>query len=426
MPDLLILVAQLTVIILASRAVGYLFQKLGQPQVIGEMLAGIMLGPSLLGWLAHGVSAALFPPSSLGVLNAVSQLGLVLYMFLVGLELNATELYRHGKAAVVISHVSIVAPFVLASILALYLYPRLSDDSVSFTSFAFFMGAATAITAFPVLARILTERRLLRTSMGTVAIACAAIDDVTGWCILAYIMVLIRASRASGSIWMTLAGIVLFLAVMIWGLRRLFARVERYYFQHGALPDHLMTIVIAFPLVAGLCTEALGLHVLFGAFVAGAVMPKDRRFVRYLSEKFESIAVLLLLPVYFAFTGLRTRIGLVHGAEMWSYCLLIIGVAILGKLGGTSIAARMGGMSWRDATALGVLMNTRGLVELVVLNIGLDIRVISPALFSMMVLMALVTTFMTAPVLEWIYPARLREREAEAYEAARAGPRGKL
>jgi len=426
MPDLLILVAQLTVIILASRTVGYLFQKLGQPQVIGEMLAGIMLGPSLLGWLAPGVSATLFPASSLGVLNAVSQLGLVLYMFLVGLELNATELYRHGKAAVLISHVSIVAPFVLASILALYLYPRLSDDSVSFTSFALFMGAATAITAFPVLARILTERQLLRTSMGTVAIACAAIDDVTGWCILAYIMVLIRASRASGSIWMTLAGIVLFVAVMIWGLGRLFARVERYYVQHGALPDHLMTIVIAFPLVAGLCTEALGLHVLFGAFVAGAVMPKDRRFVAYLSEKFEAVAVLLLLPVYFAFTGLRTRIGLVHRAEMWFYCLLIIGVAILGKLGGTSIAARMGGMSWRDATALGVLMNTRGLVELVVLNIGLDIQVISPALFSMMVLMALVTTFMTAPVLEWIYPARLRERETEAYEAARAGPSGQL
>jgi Kef-type K+ transport system membrane component KefB len=413
-PNLFILVAQIAVIVLASRAVGYLFRKMAQPQVIGEMLAGIMLGPSLLGWLAPGISAALFPASSLGVLSAISNLGLVIYMFLVGLELNVQELRRHGQAAILISHMSIVVPFLLASILAIYLYPRLSDSSVSFMSFALFMGAATAITAFPVLARILTDKQMLATSLGTVAIACAAVDDVSGWSILAYIMVLIRSSQSSHSIWMTLAGLGLFLALMIGVMRRLFARVERYYSEHGELPDHLLALVIVFALTAALCTEALSLHLLFGAFVAGAVMPKDRRFISYLSAKFESVAVLLLLPVFFAFTGLRTRIGLVKGAELWFYCALIIGVAILGKVGGSGIAARLGGMRWREATALGILMNTRGLMELVVLNMGLDIKVISPALFSMMVLMALVTTFMTAPLLDWIYPARLRHRGQSA------------
>jgi len=413
-PNVFILVAQIAVIVVASRAVGYLFRKMAQPQVIGEMLAGIMLGPSLLGWLAPSVSAALFPASSLGVLSAISNLGLVIYMFLVGLELNVKELRRYGQTAILISHMSIVVPFVLASILAIYLYPRLSDNSVSFMSFALFMGAATAITAFPVLARILTDKQMLTTSLGTVAITCAAVDDVSGWSILAYIMVLIRSSQSSHSIWMTLAGLGLFLALMIGVMRRLFARVERYYSEHGELPDHLLALVIVFALSAALCTEALSLHLLFGAFVAGAVMPKDRRFVSYLSAKFESVAVLLLLPVFFAFTGLRTRIGLVNGAEMWFYCSLIIGVAILGKVGGSGIAARLGGMRWREATALGILMNTRGLMELVVLNMGLDIKVISPALFSMMVLMALVTTFMTAPLLEWIYPARSRHHDKSA------------
>ena len=399
---LITLVAQIAVIILASRVVGYLFRKIGQPQVVGEMLAGILLGPSLLGWMAPGFSAALFPAASLGLLNAVSQLGLVLFMFLVGLELNAKELYEHGHATILMSHVSIVVPFVLASVLSLYLYPRLSDDSVSFMGFALFMGAAMAITAFPVLARILTDRQLLRTRMGTIAIACAAVDDVSGWCILAYIVVLIRASQSARPLWMTLAGLAVFLSVMIWGLRRIVTRFERQYGRNGALSDDALALILLFVLVSSFSTEALGLHLLFGAFMAGAVMPKDARFVAYLTEKFESVTVLLLLPLFFAFTGLRTRVGLVKGGEMWFYCILIIGVAVLGKLGGTSIAARAGGLSWREATALGILMNTRGLMELVILNIGLDLKVISPALFSMMVMMALITTFMTTPLLQWI------------------------
>jgi Kef-type K+ transport system membrane component KefB len=327
-------------------------------------------------------------------------------MFLVGLELNAKELYEHGSATILMSHVSIVVPFVLAAVLSLYLYPRLSDDSVSFMGFALFMGAAMAITAFPVLARILTDRQLLRTRMGTIAIACAAVDDVSGWCILAYIVVLIRASQSARPLWMTLAGLAVFLIVMIWGLRRIVTRFERHYGRNGALSDDALAMILLFVLVSSFSTEALGLHLLFGAFMAGTVMPKDARFVAYLTEKFESVTVLLLLPLFFAFTGLRTRVGLVKGGEMWFYCILIIGVAVLGKLGGTSIAARAGGLSWLEATALGILMNTRGLMELVILNIGLDLKVISQALFSMMVMMALITTFMTTPLLQWIRLAR--------------------
>jgi Kef-type K+ transport system membrane component KefB len=410
---LILLVGQITVILVVSRLVGHLFRKIRQPHVVGEMLAGIMLGPSLFGWLAPHLSASLFPPSNLYFLNAISQLGLVLFMFLVGLELNPKELYAHGEATVLMSHVSIVIPFALASILSLFLYPRLSDDSVSFMNFALFMGAAMAITAFPVLARILADLQLLRSRLGTIAIACAAVDDVSGWCILAYIVVLIRAAHSANSVWITLAGLGVFLFVMIAGVRRLLGRLLRSYEEQGGLSDNLLALVLAVALVSALSTEALGLHLLFGAFVAGAVMPKDPRFVAYLNEKFESVTILLLLPLFFAFTGLRTRIGLVHGGEMWLYCALIIAVAVTGKIGGTSIAARVGGLSWQNSAQLGVLMNTRGLMELVILNIGLDLKVISPSLFSMMVIMALVTTFMTTPVLLWIRGGAQDERHVK-------------
>src|SRR5262245_32017552 len=413
---LILFVGQIAVILLVSRLVGYFFRKIRQPHVVGEMLAGIMLGPSLLGWIAPNLSAALFPDSNMYLMNAVSQLGLVLFMFLVGLELNPKELYAHGEATILASHVSIVAPFGLASILSLYLYPRVSDDSVSFMSFALFMGAAMSITAFPVLARILADLQLLRSRMGTIAIACAAVNDVTGWCILAYIVVLIRAAQSANSIWLTLAGLGVFLLVMIGGVRRLLKRLMRSYEQQGGLSDNLLALVLLVALASALSTEALGLHLLFGAFVAGAAMPKDPRFVGYLTEKFESITILLMLPLFFAFTGLRTRIGLVHGAEQWFYCLLIIAVAVTGKVGGTSIAARFGGLSWRDSTALGVLMNTRGLMELIVLNVGLDLKVISPQLFSMMVIMALVTTFMTTPLLLWMRLPEQEEKRVESQE----------
>jgi Kef-type K+ transport system membrane component KefB len=403
------LIVQIVVIILAATVVGALFQKINQPRVIGEMVAGILLGPSLLGWLAPNVSHFLFPPASLSYLNILSQIGMIIYMFLVGLALNPKELRRHGHAAVLTSHVSIVVPFVLGVLLALYLYPRLSDDSVTFTTFALFMGAAMSITAFPVLARILTERNMLGSRLGTLAIACAAVDDASGWCILASLTVLIRAQRGPISVWLTIIGSPAYVLFMVYGVRRLLRRFQTVYEERACLSHEMTALLVLLALASALATQRLGIHFVFGAFLVGAVMPKDRMFVRHVGDKFESLTVILFLPLFFAFTGLRMSINAMRGGQLWLYCLAIIVVAVTGKLGGSMTAARAAGVHWREAAGLGILMNTRGLMELVVLNIGLDMGIISPVLFSMMVLMALVTTFMTTPLLEWLYPSHLTQ-----------------
>ena len=413
MPNLFHLVLQIAVILVAARVVGFLFQKINQPQVMGEMVAGILLGPSLLGWLAPNVSAALFPASSMGYLNALSQVGLVVFMFVVGLALDPSELHGYGHAAVLTSHMSIVAPFCVGGLTALYLYPRLSDDGVTFTGFALFMGAAMSITAFPVLARILTERGLVRSRMGTLAIACAAVDDVTGWCILAYIVVLVRVTNAGRPAWVTIGGSIAYVLIMLFVVRRFLPAFERSFRKHNRLSDNLVAVIVVLVLASALATEWLGIHLLFGAFLMGAIMPKTPEFAHYLLHKFESVTVVLLLPLFFAFTGLRTRIGVGGGKAIWIYSAIVIVVAITSKLGGSMFAARIAGMPWRDSAALGILMNTRGLMELVILNIGLDIGVISPAMFSIMVLMALVTTFMTTPLLEWVYPTRLLRAQVD-------------
>jgi Kef-type K+ transport system membrane component KefB len=407
MPHLPTLLIQVGVILIASRLVGYLFRKIHQPQVMGEMVAGILLGPSLLGWVAPGIFTALFPPESLGFLNSLSQIGLLLFMFLVGLELDPKILRGRGHTALVTSHVSIIAPFMLGTLLALYLYPRLSDDSVTFTGFALFLGAAMSITAFPVLARILTERNLLRTPLGAVAIACAAVDDVTGWCVLAGVVLVVRTTGATTPLWLTLFGTAIYVLGMFFLIRPAFQKLEGLFEKRGRINQNMLALILLLVLASAWATEWLGIHALFGAFLAGAIMPKKYRFAHALNEKLNDAAVVLLLPIFFAFTGLRTSIGLVSGAEMWFYCGLIILVAIAGKFGGSTISARITGMPWREAGALGILMNTRGLMELVLLNIGLDIGVISPALFAMMVLMALITTFMTSPILEWVYLRRI-------------------
>jgi Kef-type K+ transport system membrane component KefB len=404
--DLNLLIAQIATILLVSRLVGWLFQRFHQPRVIGEMVAGILLGPSLLGWAAPGVAAALFPPASLGYLNALSQIGLLIFMFLVGLELDLEQLRKLGRAAMTTSLTSIIAPFILGFLLAIYLYPKLSDPSVNFTGFALFMSIAMSITAFPVLARILTERDLLRSKAGSVAITCAAVDDVMAWTILAGIIVLIRSSSPPLPLWITLAGLGLFVLVMMVGVRRGLQKLVALYESRGGLTHDILAIVLLLVMASGWMTEFLGVHALFGAFLAGAIMPRHHELSRELWQRCEALVVTLLLPLFFAFTGLRSSIFLISGAQMWFYCAVIIALAIIGKLGGSMVAARINGMSWREATAIGVLMNTRGLVELVILNIGLDLGLLSPTLFSIMVLMALVTTFMTSPLLSWIYPKR--------------------
>jgi Kef-type K+ transport system membrane component KefB len=399
-----LLILQIGTILIVARLVGWLFGKLHQPRVVGEMLAGILLGPSLLGWLAPNISSALFPPDSLGHLNSLSQVGLLIFMFLVGLELDLRQLRRLGRAAVMTSQVSIIAPFILGSTFAVYLYPRLSDPSVSFTGFALFMGAAMSVTAFPVLARILTERNMLRTRVGSVAITCAAVDDVTAWCILAGIVVIVRASSLELPVWLTVSGLAAFVLVMVLVVRPALRRLEMVYEKRGNLTQDLIAIILLVVLASGLITESLGVHALFGAFLAGVVMPRHSELSQELSQKFEALIVVLLLPIYFALTGLRSSIFLITGARMWLYCAVIIMLAVVGKLGGSMFSARLNGMSWRESAAVGILMNTRGLVELVILNIGLDLGILSPALFSIMVLMALVTTLMTTPLLNLIHP----------------------
>ena len=404
MAGLQLLILQIGTILVVARLVGWLFGKLHQPRVIGEMVAGILLGPSLLGWLAPNISANLFPPASLGHLNSLSQVGLLIFMFVVGLELDLRQLRKLGRAAVMTSQVSIIAPFILGSLFAVYLYPRLSQPGVSFAGFALFMGAAMSVTAFPVLARILTERNMLRTRVGSVAITCAAVDDVTAWCILAVIIVIVRSSSLELPVWLTLSGLAAFVLVMVFGVRPALRRLEMIYEKRGNLTQDLIAIILLVVLASGLITESLGVHALFGAFLAGVVMPRHDRLTEELSQKLEAVVVVLLLPLYFALTGLRSSIFLISGARMWLYCAVIIVLAVVGKLGGSMFSARWNGMSWRESAAVGVLMNTRGLVELVILNIGLDLGILSPALFSIMVLMALVTTLMTTPLLAWIYP----------------------
>jgi Kef-type K+ transport system membrane component KefB len=404
MPSLKLLILQIATILLLGRIVSWLFRKLRQPGVVGEMVVGILLGPSVLGLFAPQISASLFPLASLGYLSSLSQIGLVLFMFLVGLELDLNQLRRLGRPAVITSLVSIIVPFFLGFLLAFYLYPRLSDQTVSFTGFALFMSIAMSITAFPVLARILNERNLLRTRVGSMAITCAAVDDVTAWCVLAGIMVIVRSPGSELPMWLVLIGLIALIFSMLYIVRPLMSKLIPFYDNTDGLTHSQIALILLVVLGSALVTEYLGVHALFGAFLAGIVMPRHDKLPRELFQKIEAPITVLLLPIYFAFTGLRSSFFLIVDGKAWLYCLLIIALAVAGKLGAASISARMNGMSWREATAIGVLMNTRGLVELVILNIGLDLGILSPTLFSMMVLMALMTTLMTTPILGWIYP----------------------
>jgi Kef-type K+ transport system membrane component KefB len=404
------LLAQLVVVLLAARLLGALFRRIHQPQVVGEMVAGILLGPSLLGWAAPEVSRFLFAPESLGPLNALSQVGLLLFMFLLGMRMDLRLLGSRASATMFISAASMAVPFALGVLLALYLHPRLAPPGVPLTGFALFMGAAMSVTAFPVLARIVADLGMLHTRLGTIALACAALDDVMAWCILAAVVALVRAGAGPLPPWAMLAGAAAFVAAMVLVVRPLLARVR--FDGSGRRQRDALGIVLLVALAAAWTTEALGLHALFGAFLAGVVMPRDRLVADAVAGRLEDATVVLLLPLFFAFTGLRTHVELVQGPGLAAITALVIVVAVAGKFGASALAARVAKMTWRESAAIGVLMNTRGLMELVILNVGLEIGVISPALFAIMVVMALVSTVMTTPLLGWIYPARLIRAEA--------------
>ncbi len=391
---LIALVAVLVVGQIVGRVVGYL----GQPPVIGEVIAGILLGPSLLG---PERSAYILPPAVAPMLAIIAQLGVILYMFLVGLELNAELLRGRLHATVVTSHVSIVVPFLLGGVLALGFYSTLASPSVRFTSFALFMGVAISITAFPVLARILTDRNLAQTELGVVALSCAAIDDVTAWALLAFVVGVAQAQV--GGAFLVIGGTVLFVVFMAACGRPLVGWLSRRWEATHSSRDTVRWLFVAV-LLSALATEAIGIHAIFGAFILGAMIPHNSAVARSLIQQVQHVVTVLLLPSFFALTGMQTRIDLLNTGWDWLLCLVIIVVATAGKFGGTVLAARLTGMPWREAAMLGALMNTRGLMELIVLNIGLQLNVISPRLFAMMVMMALTTTMATSPLLAWLKP----------------------
>jgi Kef-type K+ transport system membrane component KefB len=391
----------LAAVVVAGQILGIFFRYVGQPPVIGEVVAGIMLGPSLLGRVWPEASAFLMPVEVGPYVAVIAQIGVILYMFLVGLELNPAVLKERAGNTLFIAHGSMALPFVAGAGLGLFLYPRLAYRAHSPVAFILFMGISLSVTAFPVLARILTDRHLQSTPLGIIALGAAAAGDVTAWCILAFVVGIAQSAvdRAVLTFLLTLVFIAVVLVVVRPVLLRIFLRHD------SPTPAPLLTAAMLVAVFSSaMLTEAIGIHALFGAFLLGAIIPDDSQLAKAFRHKFEDLVTLLLLPAFFASVGMRTEIGLVSGLENWLICGLISLVAMLGKFMGTYAAARFTGLDRRNATGLGVLMNTRGLMELIVLSVGLEMKVLSPTLFAMMVLMALATTLLTGPALAFVYP----------------------
>jgi len=392
------------VVIVAARALGSFFRIINQPRVIGEIVAGILLGPSLLGLFYPEVTSFLFPSEVISVLQILAQFGLIFFMFLIGAELDHKMIRGSGHTALLVSHYSIVLPFILGLAAALLIFPLVGSGT--FTGFALFMGAAMAITAFPVLARILTDTGLHRTRIGAMAITCAAVDDVTAWCILAVVVAIVNATGPADAIATVLLALA-FVGFMTFVVRPLIARVASVKPDRGRIGATVMSGLLVALFLSAWATEAIGIHAIFGAFMFGAVLPRSHSIATQVTERLEDVTVLFLLPVFFAVVGLSTRLGLVSGSELWWLTGLIVAIAIIGKLGGSIIAGLAAGEILRTSTVIGVLMNARGITMVVILTVGQSLGVVSPALFTMMVLMALITTFMTTPLLTLLYPRDL-------------------
>ena len=398
---LALLLAQIITIIIAARILGWLCKKIGQPTVIGEIVAGIILGPSFVGMYFPEFSAAIFPVQSLGNLQFLSQIGLILFMFMVGMELDIKTLKSKAQDAVVISHASIIIPFTLGMGLAYFIYASFAPQGIQFLSFALFLGIAMSITAFPVLARIVQERGIHKTRLGAIVITCAAVDDITAWCILAAVIAIVKAGSFGSSMYVILMAVG-YVLMMFYVVKPFLKRVGDLYPSRENMSKPIVAIFFLTLIMSSYATEMIGIHALFGAFMAGTIMPDNMKFRIILIEKIEDVALVLLLPLFFVYTGLRTEIALLNDPFLWQITGLIILVAVTGKFIGSALAAKFVGQNWRDSLSIGALMNTRGLMELVVLNIGYDLGVLNPQIFTMMVIMALVTTFMTGPALDLI------------------------
>ena len=415
---LAILLAQIITIIIVARFFGWIFRKIGQPSVIGEIIAGIALGPSLLSVYFPEFSHAIFPVESLNNLQFLSQIGLILFMFVIGMELDLKILKNRANEAVVISHASIVFPFTLGIGLAYLVYYRFAPEGVSFLSFALFMGIAMSITAFPVLARIVQERGIHKTKLGAIVITCAAADDITAWCLLAAVIAVVKAGSFISAIYIILSAVA-YVVMMLFIVKPFLKRIGDLYGDKTTLSKPVVAIFFLTLIISSYLTEVIGIHALFGAFMTGVIMPDVSKFRSIIIDKVEDVSVILLLPLFFVFTGLRTEIGLINDPYLWKVTGCIILVAVIGKFVGSAVAAKFVGQSWRDSLTIGALMNTRGLMELVVLNIGLDLKVLTPEVFTMMVIMALVTTFMTGPALDiinYLFKSKDHAPENENYK----------
>jgi Kef-type K+ transport system membrane component KefB len=396
-----ILILQIISIIVVSRIFGYIFNKIGQPTVIGEIVAGIVLGPSLMGLFFPEIFEFLFAKASMPNLQFLSQVGLILFMYVIGMELNLKVLRNQAHDAVVISHASIIIPYFLGMGLAFYMYKEFAPANISFLSFALFMGIAMSITAFPVLARIIQERDLTKTKLGSIALTCAAADDVTAWCILAAVIAIVKAGTFVSALF-TIGFSLLYVLLMLFAVQPFLKKIGNIYSDRETISKPIVALSFVVLLASAYIAEIVGIHALFGAFLAGVIMPANMNFRRILMGKIEDVSLVLLLPLFFVFTGLRTQIGLLNQFHLWAVCGVIVLTAVVGKFGGSTLAARFVGQSWKDSLGIGALMNTRGLMELIVLNIGYDLGILSPEVFAMMVIMALVTTFMTGPALDAI------------------------
>ena len=400
---------QLIVIVVAARMFGMLAAQLRQPAVVGEMIAGILLGPSLLGWVWPDFFHFVFPAQSLGSLRLFSQIGVCLFMFVVGMEVEVRELKQQARTAVLVSQVSILFPYLLGMISALFLFSTFAGPGTTFPAFALFIGVSMSITAFPVLARILEERGLTKSPLGVTALVCAAMNDVTAWCILALVVAIAKA-RSAASAGLSIGLVVLFVCVMLLWIRPHLPRLLGRVVPAGGKPGKgVMAGVVALLFASALATDVMGIHALFGAFLAGVVMPERSEFREFLRERLEHFSSAFLLPLFFAFVGLRTQVGLLSDSTDLLLCAGLIAVATVGKLGGAMVAARLTRVNWIDSFALGALMNTRGLVELIALNIGFDLGILTPRIFAMLVIMALMTTGMTGPLLTFSDYLRTRK-----------------
>ena len=403
-----ILLLQIIVILIACRIFGWLFMKMGQPTVIGEIVAGIILGPSVLGHLSPEISQYLFREDSLDNINMLSQFGLILFMFAIGMELDITEIRKKLKETILISHTSTIVPFFFGMLAAYFVYDTYAGNTTPFLSFALFIGIAMSITAFPVLARIIQEKGLTKTHLGTITLASAANGDITAWCLLAVVVAIAQAGTMLSAVYNILfSGI--YILFMFFAMRPFLKMVGHIYHNKEVIDKGLVAFMFLILIVSSYLTELLGLHALFGAFIAGVVMPSNIKFRKIMSEKVEDVSLSLFLPLFFVSTGLRTEIGLLNTPELWTMCGILTLVAIVGKVGGTYVSARVVGESVKNSLFIGALMNTRGLMELVVLTIGYEMGILTPHLFTMLVLMTLVTTFMTAPLIsliKYIYKKR--------------------